>query len=157
MRAWILILLAMLTSLVFAQAVSRISYFADPFGNTGSFWKVSFEGRDYRVLKIKSSDKPGEADFAFENGEALTEFETRAGQLYRGRNPLKKDGFQVVWSREFGDATLRTVFARLNGINVKLIQVTQIKEHEGKFEHQLALDQCYSEFAAALKKARKAP
>ena len=36
---------------------------------------------------------------------------------------MKNDGFQVVWSKQSGDATVSTLLARFKGMKVKLLQV----------------------------------
>ena len=132
----------------------QLSYFVDPFGNAGSFWAVTHAGKPYTVLKLKSPDVPGEANFAFNDG-VLSEFEKKVTELHKMPNPLKSDGFQVVWSTQFGDASVRTLVGRMNGVKLKVIQIEQKPEGGAKAEHQVSIDQCYSEFTSALRKARK--
>jgi len=136
------------------ESVQQVSYFADPYGNTGSFWKVSYQGKNYRVLKLKSSDREGEADFVFDEA-SLKEFETRIAELKRSNKKLKSDGFDVLWSHQSGEATVRTLVGRLHGVSVKMVQVTQKKEGSPEREHQVSIDQCYSELTSALNKFKK--
>ncbi len=102
------------------DSVSKISNFVDPFGNQGSFWQVSYKGKPYKVLKLKSPDRNGEADFAFDD-VTLSDFEDHVAEMKRTPNTLKADGFKVLWSRQFGDASVRTILGRLNGVKVKMI------------------------------------
>jgi hypothetical protein len=137
------------------DAVTRISYFADPYGNNGSFWRVTYQARPYHVFKVKSPDKTGEADFLFDDA-TLTEFENKVSELRRTPNPLKADGFQVLWSVTSGDATVKTLHGRLNGVKVKMIQVVQRKPNEPEREHQICMDECYPAFTSALQKLKRA-
>jgi len=149
----LVLLLLLITPALCQDAVEQVSYWADPFGNQGSFWKVTIHGKTYVALKIKSPDKPGEANLVLDR-ELFQELEKRAGELHRLPNPLKNDGFQVVWSKQSGDATVRTLLARFQGIKVKLLQVEENKGAEGKFEHQITLDKSYNDFARAYNKLR---
>lgn len=139
----------LLVSPLWAQdSVSQISYWSDAFGNQGSFWKVIIQGKPFLALKIKSPDKPGEANLVLDR-ELFLELEKRAGELHRLPNLLKNDGFQVVWSKQSGDSTVRTILARFKGLKVKLLQI-----EEKKVEHQITLDKNYSDFTRALNKVR---
>ena len=147
LRTFLLVLLLALP--VWAQdSVSQISYWGDAFGNQGSFWKVIIQGKPYLALKLKSPDKPGDANLVLDR-ELFLELEKRAAELHRLPNPLKSDGFQVVWSKKSGDATVRTMLARFQGIKVKVLQI-----EEKKVEHQITLDKSYNDFTRALKKAK---
>ncbi len=137
------------------NSVRRISYFSDPYGNTGSFWLVHYEGKKLGVFKIKSPDRDKEADYVLTEADQA-EFESRVAQLKRTSNNLKADGFQVLWTATYGDATVKTLLGRLNGVKVKLIQVTQKKTDEPEREHQISIDECYYDFTAALQKFKRA-
>ncbi len=152
-----LLLLFLLISCCGAElATSQISYFNDPYGNRGSFWKVTYEGKRYDVLKIKSPDKEGEADIVLSEDQ-LGELEVKVGELKRSRNPLKNEGFQVLWNLQAGDAQVRTLYAQINGVKVKVLQVEQNKAGSPKSEHQVCIDECYGDFNRALQKLRRAP
>ncbi len=156
MRKWLILLVLLVIGVATAQdSFTQVSYFADPYGNTASFWRVQYQGKPYQVLKIKSSDRVGEADFAFDTTR-LAEFEAKVAELKRTPNTLKADGFQIVWSSQFGDGHVRTLLGRLNGMKVKLIQIEQNKEGQPKAEHQICMDQCYADFNRALQKLKKA-
>ena len=157
-RLWILLLLCLLVggAALAETSADRVSYFADPFGNTASFWRINFQGKPYKLLKIKSSDRAGEADYLFDQA-TLAEFEEKVAELRRAPNNLKADGFQVLWSRQSGDATVRTMLGRLNGAKAKLIQIEQNKAGQARSEHQICLDQCYSDYTRALQKLKKSP
>ena len=139
------------------DSIQKVSFFSDPYGNTGSFWIVQYQGKPYRVLKLKSPDREGEADYVFENSAALNEFEQRVQELRATPNTLKADGFKVLWSQHFADATVQTVLARLNGLKVKMVQVTQEKANEPKREHQITMDQTYAGYSGALNKLNRTP
>ena len=137
------------------DSVTRVSYFADPYGNNASFWTIVYQGKPYSILKIKSPEKTGEADFLFDDA-GLAEFESKVAELRRTPNQLKADGFKVLWSTSFGEGTVKTLLGRLNGIKVKLIQVTQRKANQAETEHQVSIDECYSNYSSALSKLKKA-
>jgi len=82
----------------------------------------------------------------------FSELEVKAAELKATPNPLKADGFRVLWSKHSGDSKVRTLLGRWNGIKVKMIQVEENKN--GKFEHQITIDESYQDFTRALKKAR---
>ncbi|MBS2033356.1 hypothetical protein JST97_00095 [bacterium] len=151
MRALIL-LFCLLISPVWAQdEITQISYWSDPYGNQGSFWKVVFSGKTYVALKLKSPDKAGEANIALDKA-MLAELEEKATELKATPNPLKNDGIQQVWSKNAGDSRVSTLLGRWHGVKLKLIQVHENKN--GEFEHQISIDKGYSDFQRALKKAK---
>ena len=150
-------LLALFSNAAMAEdSIIQVSRFSDPYGNTGSFWNVQYQGKPYKLLKLKSSDQNGEADYVFD-AKTLTEFEEKVAEMRRTPNSLKADGVQVLWSHSFADATVRTMFGRLNGMKVKLIQIEQTKAGQPKSEHRISLDQSYREYSAALLKIKNAP
>ena len=108
------------------------------------------------MLKLDSPDHPGDADFVFEEG-VLKEFESKVGELRRASNPLKQDGFQILWSKQSGDANLHTMIGRIHGIKLKIIQIDQQKPGQPKSEQQITLDQSYSDFNNALRKLKRTP
>lgn len=152
MRKFLLILLYLLTTAAWAQdEITQISFFSDKFGNHASFWKVVAQGKTYVALKLKSPDKDGEATVVLDKALFL-ELEEKAAELKAAPNSLKADGFRVLWSKDSGHSKVRTLLGRWNGVKVKMIQVEENKN--GKFEHQVMLDESYLDFTRALKKAR---
>ncbi|MBX3172161.1 MAG: hypothetical protein KF760_32450 [Candidatus Eremiobacteraeota bacterium] len=147
----ILLFFGLLLVTVRAQEVTQLSYFSDPFGNQGSFWKVAVQGQTYLAFKLKSPEKTGEATVVLDQA-LLAELEQKAAELKAKPNGLKADGFQVVWSKNAGDSKVSTLLGRWHGVKVKLIQVEENKN--GKFEHQISLDKSYNDFLRALKKAK---
>lgn len=151
MRALVLFF-CLLVAPVWAQdEISQISYWSDAYGNQGSFWKLVVKGKTFVALKLKSTDKAGEANVALDQS-LLSELEQRAAELKSTPNNLKSDGYQVVWSRESGNSRVSTLLGRWHGIKLKLIQVHENKN--GESEHQISLDKGYSDFQRALKKAK---
>ncbi len=147
----IFLLFCLLLVPVWAQEMTQLSYFSDPFGNQGSFWKMVTQGKTYVAFKVKSHDKPGEATI-FLTQALLAEMEQKVAELKAAPNPLKADGFQVVWSKDSGDSKVSTILGRWQGVKVKLVQVVENKN--GKFEHQIVLDKSTNDFLRALKKTR---
>ncbi len=134
-----------------------LSQFVDTYGNTGSFWTLTYQGKSYTLLKLKSPEKEGDANFAFD-AASLVEFEQKVAELRKAPNNLKSDGFQVLWSKSFGDATVSTLVARFKGLKVKLIKIAQKPEGKPATEHDISIDrEAYSAFQSALHKARKKP
>ncbi len=146
-RRWILAFLVLSLAAALAENV-QLSSFADAYGNTASFWAADYRGKNYVLLKLKSKNRQGDADFVFTPG-ALAEFDRAVVTLEQTPNPLKADGYQELWSQKAGDATVRTLLGRLNGVNVKLIQVQQ-----KDVTHQICMDKIFGAYREALKKLK---
>jgi hypothetical protein len=146
--------LILLTGLTLADGVTNVASFQDGWGNTGGFWQVSVNGETYLVLKLRSKDKKGEADIVFTR-EQFDEFEENLRELKQAHNSLKRDGYEVGKTIHSGDAMQNTIFARINGVKVKTIQVIQTKNGE-KRDHSLALSaDSYKDIKLAIKKVRR--
>ena len=146
--------LVLMTSLAISDGVFNLASFQDGWGNTGGFWQVSANGQDYLVLKLRSKDKKGEADIVFTR-EQFDEFEENLRELKQQHNSLKSDGYEVGKTITSGDAVQNTIFARINGIKVKMVQVVQRKSGE-KFEHSLAINpDSYRDLQLAMKTVRR--
>lgn len=135
------------------DSFNRLSNCVDQWGHLASFWDARVNNKDYKVLKLKSSDKQGEADFVFKDF-TLDEFESKLGEFKLAQNKQKQVGATVYFSTHYADARLNLIFANINGVKVKAVQVVQEKAGQGKQEHAFTIDKNYGEFLKALKKAK---
>jgi hypothetical protein len=137
------------------ESVRRISGFQDNFGNQGSFWLIHYQGQRVPLLKLKSADREGDADFVFKEG-SLASFESMLQQLRRSRNTMKKEGFDVLASLPSNEATLRCMHVRYQGLRLKMLQIEQVPAGSPKREHQISLDSNFAEVQSALQKLQRA-
>ncbi len=137
------------------ESVQRISGFQDKFGNQGSFWLIHYQGQRVPLLKLKSADREGDADFVFKEG-SLASFESMLQQLRRSRNTMKKDGFEVLTSLPSSEATLRSLHVRYQGLRLKMLQIEQQPVGSAKREHQVSVDSNFAEVQSALQKLKRA-
>lgn len=158
MKIWVRTILLSLLLLSICQAegrVSQIAVFQDGWGNIGSLWDVEYQDTRYVILKVKESNKEGEAADIVLDREKLGEFEEHLLKLKRSHNPLKNDGFEIRNSIASGDAIVKFLYARMNGQRFKAIQVTQTKSGE-KREHNLSVNSTsYTGLKLGIKKARR--
>jgi hypothetical protein len=159
MQKFILVLISLIVLVTVGSAqessIISLANFQDGWGNTGSFWLVSYEGTEYVVLKIKSKEKTGAADIVLTR-ETLKQFEDELLALKAARNTLKSDGFQVISSIRSGDAVQNMVVAQINDAKFKTVQVVQEKKGEPKQDHSIALStDSYYDLKRAIKTVRR--
>ncbi len=150
----LLLPLLLLSAHAESAGIENLANFQDGWGNTGGFWRVTYNDQSYLVLKIRNKDKKGAADIVFDE-EKLNQFEANLLKLKRARNTLKNDGFLVNDVIHSGESVQHMVIARLNGAKLKTVQVVQHKDGT-KLDHSIALTQeSYNEIKLAIKKVRR--
>ena len=150
----VLVMVVALTAAHAEERIEQVSVFQDGWGNTGSFWQVKLGDKEYLVLKLIEKDKKGEADFVFDR-KLFNQFENNFKKLKRTSNKLKSDGFEIGEKILNGDALVQNVYARMNGVKFKAIQVHQTKEGH-KYEHSLAISKTSTNgLRLGIRKARR--
>lgn len=151
---WLLCVILLTVAGWSEDSVTRISGFQDEFGNQGSFWIVTYQGKNIPLLKLKSADREGDADIALSD-DRLAKFEAMLGQLRRSRNTMRSEGFQIQSSLESGEANLRSLHVLYHGARLRMLQIEQTPEGQARREHQVSIDRNYSELNSALQKLKR--
>lgn len=152
----VMVVLTFLASPALAEpdSVKNLASFQDGWGNTGGYYQVMFQNKEYLIFKVRERSKPADADFVLEP-DSLKAFEADLVRFKRANNPLKSEGFQVFSKLEKDGAVLQEVFAYINGIPMKAVQVIQMRDGK-KYEHVIALDKTsYTGILQGMRSAKK--